>query len=269
MVNGLNLAQFLSNRPGPVQRDTSNPFEGLGELGLAMAQGRRANEAQDMQREELALRNRREDRAMSAQERQAALQEKRANNYFDLTNRQENRREAQAQFERQKLADAQHEVLLHDLYAATTANDPRAIQYAIDALHRAGYQTEQMEHVADPVVSPSAVGGELSQFDPTLGGTIQSESSSMASEKAPLPGQNPMAKKSADAQTSRELDAAEQRYMGGLQKKPSAADAQTSAELDAIEASYMPRLQGVASPRKRYLPGQQIILGAGDSYNKL
>lgn len=243
-------------QPGTVDATLTGPLE-------VMHRKQQENLAEQHQLEH----ERQSRESLGLQARQVATSERRADRYADMTNRQENRREAQAQFERQKLADAQHEALLHDLYAATTANDPRAIQYAIDALHRAGYQTEQMEHVADPVVSPSAVGGELSQFDPTLGGTIQSEFSSMAPEKPPLPGQTALR----DAQTSRELDAAEQQYMGGLQKKPSAADAQTSAELDAIEQHYLPALQGraPAPARKRFLPGQQIILGAGDSYNKL
>lgn len=314
MVNGLNLSQFLTNRPGPVQRDTSNPFEGLGELGLAMAQGRRANTAQDMQREELALRNRREDRAQDAQERQIASQERRSNAYMDLTRQQEARRERQAQFERDKLADAQHESLLHDLYAATSSNDPRAIQYAIDALHRAGYSTEQMEHVSDPPVSPASVGSSFNDYDPTLGGTLQSEFSSMAPEqssKPPLPGQSALPRKQSaqDKQTSAELDSIENNYLSKLSSPLSyeqamaqakktgargvkqvsggwapltpaddreadasnAAAAKTSAELDKIEADYLPKLQSNAPQpaHKRFLPGQQIVLGSGDSYNNL
>lgn len=190
--------------------------------------------------------------SLGLQGRQVATSEKRADRYADMTNRQENRRETQAQFERSKLHDAQHEAMLHDLYAATTSNDPRAIQYAIDALHRAGYQTEQMEHVADPQVSPASIGSGFNGYDPTLGGTLlgDNESSERSldnerseGEKPPLPGQ-PMQRKQADAQTSRELD--------------------------AIEADYLPKLRGGAQPAsKRYLPGQQIILGAGDSYNNL
>ena len=245
-------------QPGTVDATLTGPLE-----VMQRKQEEQRNEGHQLEHE------RQGREGLGLQSRQVATSEKRADRYADMTNRQENRREAQAQFERSKLADAQHEALLHDLYAATTANDPRAIQYAIDALHRAGYQTEQMEHVADPPVSPSAVGGELSQFDPTLGGTIQSEFSSMAPAeptKPPLPGQTALR----DKQTSNELDNIEQKYMGGLQKKPSAADAQTSAELDAVEQKYLPALQGGVQPaRKRFLPGQQIILGAGDSYNNL
>lgn len=249
-------------QPGTVDSTLTGPLEIMHRKRQEGLAEQHAQEHERQGRESLGL-----------QGRQVATSERRADRYADMTNRQENRREAQAQFERSKLADAQHEALLHDLYAATTSNDPRAIQYAIDALHRAGYQTEQMEHVADPPVSPSATGSELSQFDPTLGGTIQSEFSSMAAppgeeNKPPLPGQTTLR----DKQTSRELDAIEQKYMSGLQKKPSAADAQTSAELDAVEQKYLPALQGdspVQPARKRFLPGQQIILGAGDSYNKL
>lgn len=252
-------------QPGTVSATLNGPLEFIQRKQAAQRNEEHQQEHERQGRESLGL-----------QGRQIASSERRADSYRDLTNLQENRREAQAQFERDKLADAQHEALLHDLYAATSSNDPRAIQYAIDALHRAGYQTEQMEHVADPPVSPPAIGDQLSQFDPTLGGTLLGDNESAErrhdneraeGEKPPLPGQTALR----DKQTSNELDAIEQKYMGGLQKKPSAADAQTSAELDAVEQRYLPALQGgtPAPARKRFLPGQQIILGAGDSYNKL
>ena len=251
-------------QPGTVDATLTGPLE-----VMHRKQEEQRNEGHQLEHE------RQGREGLGLQSRQVATSEKRADRYADMTNRQENRREAQAQFERAKLADAQHEALLHDLYAATTANDPRAIQYAIDALHRAGYQTEQMEHVADPVVSPSTVGSAFNNYDPTLGGTLLGDNESAErrpdneraeGEKPPLPGQTALR----DKQTSNELDAAEQKYMSGLQKKPSAADAQTSAELDAVEQRYLPALQGGVQPaRKRFLPGQQIILGAGDSYNNL
>lgn len=291
--------------PGTVDATLTGPLEIMHRKQQEGLAEQHAQERERQGREGLGL-----------QSRQVATSERRADRYADMTNRQENRREAQAQFERQKLADAQHESLLHDLYAATTANDPRAIQYAIDALHRAGYQTEQMEHVADPQVSPASVGSGFNGYDPTLGGTLLGDNESAEprpdneraeGEKPPLPGQNPMAKKKADAKLSSELDAAEQKYIGGLQgpmsyeqamaqanrsgargvkqvsggwapitpaedteadRSNAAAgrNAQTSRELDAIEQRYMGGLQPA---RKRFLPGQDIILGAGDSFNRL
>jgi hypothetical protein len=269
MVNGINMGPFMTNRPGPVQRDTSDPFANLPQIGSTLQRWSAQDDQQALQEQQLAQQHEHDQVNQGQQARQMLMQDKRAGQREDLYRTQENRRENAAQFERSKLKDAEHEALLRSFYAATTSNDPRAIQYSIDALHRAGYNVEQMEH-APPPAPPGA------SFDPTLGDTLQADDSQ---PMAPLPGQSsalPTKKSSkVDAGTSAQLDAAEADILpklsgkkaGGKQSK---RDAKLSAELDAAEADIIPKLTGNgAAKKKKYLPGQDVILGSGDSYNKL
>jgi hypothetical protein len=310
MANGLQLGHFLTNRPAPVQRDTSNPFADLGELGMAIARGRHQSTAEDLQQQHLDQQAQTQRIAQEQQARQMLMGDKRAGQREDLYRTQENRRESQAQFERSKLKDAEHEQLLHQFYAATTSNDPRAIQYAMDALQRAGYSTEQIEHAPPPAPTQPA------PYDDTLGGTLQADGPGVSTMKPPLPGQTgalpPKNTSLADKQTAAEPDNIESSYVSKLAKPmsyeqamaqaksqgargvkqvaggwapltteddrkadasnvPSKRDAQTSAELDNIEADMNPKLSGKGGEKKKarkYLPGQDIVLGSGDSFNK-
>lgn len=194
------------------------------------------------------------------------MQDKRAGQREDLYSLSENRRERVDQLNRQHLAEAEHEKLIQDLYNASNTGDPRAVQFAIDALQRAGYNTEEMQHTQAmpepaPPVAPAVQTAPHQHLSPKETGQVGS--SLDAAEKRILPqlsGKSPMPKKATagrDEALSRQLDGIDQKYTAGL-SGPSAPT---------------PWLPG-QSPVQRRAPSVGVaqsdaMLDPDDPYNKL
>jgi hypothetical protein len=120
--------------------------------------------------EDTAYRNREQSRAekrdANTDERDRVAQQQRAVELHGSSRRadqreqlyalQENRRENEAKLNREHTANQEHERLIADLHSAAQSRNPDAIQAAIEALQRAGYGAEEMQHNPPPPAMPDA-----------------------------------------------------------------------------------------------------------------
>lgn len=222
-------------------------------LNYVNARGDKAFE-QDMEKRRL---NREEERDRNADERDRVSQEQHARQLLmanerdkereGLYGRQEERRQEQAMFERNRLLKQEHEALIAELWHAI--NDPgqdsvtrqNRIRAAQDALHREGYGTQAVEQ------GPGA----------------QQQSLQAAPARA-APAERPAAPMSKqDQATSSALDQADAFYSKGLGAAPSkpakparskGTDANLDSQLNDIDKRYSEGL-GV----KPWLPGQSAV----------
>lgn len=136
--------------------------------------------------------------------REMLSNDRRAGQREDLYALAENRRESADQLSRQHLTQQEHEKLIQELYNASNTGDPRAVQFAIDALSRAGYPVEEIQHTQTMPEAPAQP---------------------VAAAPAPIAPVKPVAPKAhvssvESAALDRQLNAADKKYSKGLGASP-------------------------------------------------
>lgn len=291
---GLDLNMFRVYGPQSVQQERPDWYNMIGGIGETLGRNIRADEQQDLQKQQLDretqrdVRNdSRERQGMNLRADEMRMNDRRAGQREDLYKTQENRRQEQSLYERQHLIQQEHEGLFRQLQDAKT---PWEAEAAAQALEREGYRVRRPDAVPAQAASPASA---------TAAPTGAAAPPQAAPQRAPLPGEKTHLSRGAASSLSKDLAGQQSRILNaigepdagkdpmtyeqaiklagdkgerGIEQVPGGWGIITPAENAATDADPT-----IATPPKRPpLPGENPsvtrsaqFLSPGDPYNKI